>query len=122
VRAAPDIVGVALAVGLVAVASSCRHEDRVARVTPERAGLTFTRYASADKPSVWLAEADGSHARRVIAGAYSPKLSPDGWRLAYLVPAVDRHSLPRLFVRDLAGGRPHRVGRAFGYGWSPDGT
>ena len=91
-------------------------------MTPERAGLTFTRYASADKPSVWLAEADGSHARRVIAGAYSPKLSPEGRRLAYLVPAVDRHSLPSLFVRDLAGGRPRRIGRAFGYGWSPEGT
>ena len=118
-----DIVGVALAVGLLAVAVSSRHGgDRVARGTSERVGLTFTRYTSTDEPSVWLAEADGSHARRVVAGAYSPKLSPDGRRLAYLVPADDRNSPPSLFVREIAGGRPRRVGRAFGYGWSPDGT
>jgi hypothetical protein len=117
-----DSVGVALAVAVVAVAASCRHdEDRVARGTPERAGLTFTRYASAES-SVWLARADGSHARRVIAGAYRAKLSPDGRELAYMVPADDRDSLPSLFVRDIAGGRPRRVGRAFGYGWSADGT
>jgi hypothetical protein len=46
-----DRVGVALALALVAVAASCRHEERAVRVTPERAGLAFTRYASADKPS-----------------------------------------------------------------------
>jgi len=118
-----DSIGVALAVALVAVVASCRHEDeRAARVAPERAGLVFTRYASADKPSVWLAEADGSHARRVVAGAYSANLSPDGRRLAYIVPADDPNSLPNLFVRDLAGVRTRRVGRAFGYEWSPDGT
>jgi hypothetical protein len=118
-----DSIGVALAVTLVAVVASCRHEDqRAARVAPERAGLVFTRYASADKPSVWLAEADGSHARRVVAGAYSANLSPDGRRLAYMVPADDPNSLPNLFVRDLAGVRTRRVGRAFGYEWSPDGT
>jgi hypothetical protein len=91
-------------------------------VTPERAGLAFTRYASAREPSVWLAAADGSHARRVVTGAYSPKLSPDRRRLAYMVPADDPNLLPSLFVRDVTGGRPRRVGRAFGYDWSPDGT
>jgi hypothetical protein len=118
-----DGVGVALALAVVAVAASCRHdEDGAVRVTRERAGLAFTRYATADKPSVWLAAADGSHVRRVVAGAYSPKLSPDGRWLAYLVSAKDQNSLPSLFARDIAGGRPHRVGTAFGYAWSPDGT
>jgi hypothetical protein len=118
-----DSVGLALAVALVTVVASCRDDrDRIARGTaPERAGLAFTRYARADKPSVWLAAADGSHVRRVIAGAYSPKLSPDGRRLAYLVPAEDPDSLPSLFARGIADGRRHRVGRAFGYAWSPDG-
>jgi Tol biopolymer transport system component len=115
--------GVVLAVVLVAVAASCRHdEQRGARVAPDRAGLAFTRYASAEKPSVWVAAADGSHARRVVTRAYSPQLSPDGRRLAYMVPPDDPNSLPSLFVRDLAGGNPRQVGRAFGYGWSPDGA
>jgi hypothetical protein len=91
-------------------------------VTPERAGLAFTRYASADESSVWIADGDGSHARRFVSGAYSPKLSPDGRRIAYLVPADDPGLLPSLFVRDVNGGRPRRVGRAFGCEWSPDGT
>jgi hypothetical protein len=62
------------------------------------------------------------HARRFVSGAYSPKLSPDGRRIAYLVPADDPGLLQSLFVRDVNGGRPRRVGRAFGCKWSPDGT
>jgi hypothetical protein len=112
----------ALAIALVAVTASCRHdEERAAGVMLERAGLAFTRYASAEQPSVWLADADGSHARRVISGAYSPKLSPDGRRLAYMVPRDDDPSaLPTLFVGDVAGGKPRRVGPAFAYEWAPD--
>jgi Tol biopolymer transport system component len=122
-RASRCVRLVGIAVVLVAVSASCRDEqERAARVTPGRACLTFTRYASAEKPSVWVADADGSHARRVVARAYSPQLSPDGPRLAYMVPADDPDVLPSLFVRDLVGGKPRRVGRAFGYEWSPDGT
>ena len=118
-----DAAGIVLAVALIALAASCRHEEqRAARVTPERAGLAFTRYASAEEPSVWVADSDGSHARRLLARAYSPKLSPDGRRIAYMVPADDPDLLPSLFVRDIAGGRARRVGRAFVYEWSPDGT
>jgi hypothetical protein len=65
---------------------------------------------------------DGLHARRFVSGAYSPKLSPDGRRIAYLVPADHPGLLPSLFFRDVDGGRPRRVGRAFGCKWSPDGT
>jgi hypothetical protein len=75
------MLGIAVALALVAVAASCRHaQERAARVTPERAGLAFTRYTSANKPSLWLADADGSHARHIMSGAYSPKLSPNGRR------------------------------------------
>lgn len=122
-RAIRRVSFIIVTVVFVAVAASCRHEEqRATRAAPERAGLAFTRYASADKPSVWLAHADGSHARRVVTRAYSPKLSPDGRRLAYMVPAGDPDSLPTLFVRGVSGGKPRRVGRTFGYEWSPDGT
>jgi hypothetical protein len=90
-------------------------------VTPGRAGLAFTRYASAEKPSVWVADADGSHARRVVTRAYSPQLSPDGGRLAYMVPSADPNALPILFMRDLVRGKPRRIGPTFAYEWSPDG-
>jgi hypothetical protein len=113
------IVGIVL----VSVAASCRHEEeRAARATPDRAGLTFTRYTSASKPSVWVAAADGSHARRLVTRAYSPKLSRDGRRLAYMVPPDDPNALPSLFVRDIPGGKARRIGTVFGYEWSPDGT
>ncbi len=118
-----DSVGVALAVALAVVGASCRDEEqRTARVTPERAGLAFTRYAGATRPSVWVADSDGSHARRLVARAYGPKLSPDGRRIAYDVPADDPELLPSLFVRDIGGGRARRIGRVFGHEWSPDGT
>jgi Tol biopolymer transport system component len=113
----------AVVVVVVAVAASFGHDgERTAAVAPERAALAFTRYAGAENPSVWLAEADGSHLRRVVRGAYGAKLSSDGERLAYLIPARDPTSLPTLFVRPIAGGRPHRVATAFGYRWSPNGA
>jgi hypothetical protein len=96
-----DSVRVALVLALVAVAASCRHnEQRAARATPERAGLAFTRYASANALSVWLADGDGSRARRFVSGAYSPKLSPDS-----LAPAGDAVAYGR---RNGGAGRAYR--------------
>jgi hypothetical protein len=67
------MLGFALTLALVVVAASCRHEEeRAGSVALERAGLAFTRYTSAEQSSVWVADADGSHARRVVTPAYSP--------------------------------------------------
>jgi hypothetical protein len=87
----------------------------------DRAELAFTRYASADNASVWVAEADGSHARRLAASGFAAMLSPDGRRVAYLVAAKGSDDFPILYVRSVAGGKPRRIGRAFGV-WAPDST
>jgi dipeptidyl aminopeptidase/acylaminoacyl peptidase len=99
----------------VLAASSCENTK------PDGAGLVFTRYANAEKSSVWVADADGSDARQIAPDAYNGSLSPDGRRLAYLGPAGDPDALPTLLVRELAGGEPQPVGKAFKYAWSPDG-
>jgi hypothetical protein len=117
-RAAGDgLVAVLTAFGalLVLAASACENTK------PDGAGLVFTRYANAEKSSVWVADADGSDARRIAPDAYNGSLSPDGRRLAYLVPAGDPDAFPTLFVREVAGGQPRPVGKAFKYAWSPDG-
>jgi hypothetical protein len=81
------------------------------------AGLVFTRNDS----SVWVARADGSHARLAVRGAFEGKLSPDGRWLAYVRPE-DRAGSGRtpLYVVRVAGGKAHRLGEAQGYTWSPD--
>jgi hypothetical protein len=88
--------------------------------TADRAGPAFTRYTAPDRASVWVADADGSHARRLVADGFGALLSPDGRRVAYRVPAKGR-ALPVLYVRRVAGGAPRRIGRDFGV-WAPDGA
>jgi Tol biopolymer transport system component len=93
--------------------------------TTVRAGLAFTRFAGPTRSSVWVADADGSHARRLAADAYGGILSPDGRRVAYFAAERGkwwpRSARPVLHVRSVAGGKPRRIGRVFGI-WSPDGT
>jgi hypothetical protein len=82
-----------------------------------RAELTFTR-VNGLRYSVWVANADGSGARRVVAGAYGGRLSSDGRWLAYSrQPLPD--GLTSLRVVDLATGRARRIGGARGTQWSP---
>ena len=100
---------------LVALASACATER------PEHAGLAFTRYASAEESSVWVADADGSDTRKLAADGYQPTLSPDGRRVAYSVTPGDEGFL-ELFVRKVDGGEALRIGNAFEHAWSPDGT
>jgi dipeptidyl aminopeptidase/acylaminoacyl peptidase len=87
----------------------------------DRAGLAFTRYANAGNESVWFADADGSHPRRLAPHGFNAMLSPDGRRVAYLVATKRRDELPMLYVRSVARGKPRRIGRAFGR-WAPDST
>ena len=110
-----------LVLAAVAVAPGCRHQDNGdTRATDGRAGLVFTRYTTAEQSSVWIADADGSNARRIATDVHNVRVSPDGRRLAYVVPADE--ALPSLFIRDVAGGDARRVGQALDYAWSPDGT
>jgi Tol biopolymer transport system component len=53
-----------------------------------RADLTFTRLRGGNY-SVWVANADGSAARRIVTRAYDGSLSADGRWLAYSEGATD---------------------------------
>jgi hypothetical protein len=78
----------------------------------ERIALAFER-SRGGPTSVWVARADGSGPRRLIRNAFGPQFSPDGRRLAYLVPGRFE-APPVVYVRTLASGATRRLGPAFG--------
>src|SRR5437763_16716323 len=82
-----------------------------------QAELTFTR-ASGGRDSVWVAEADGSHARRIVTRAWAGGLSADGRWLAFWRA---RGSNADLFVVNLAGGKPERICSSCEARWAPGG-
>ena len=101
---------------VVLVAPGCGGEER------DSAGLAFTRYQTAEKSSVWVADADGSHERKLADDAYGATISPDGRRVAYLISNKDPDAFPPILaLRDVSGGNARRVGPALVYAWSPDG-
>lgn len=87
-----------------------------------RSELTFTR-VSAQGSSVWVANADGSDARKVVERAYGGKLSSDGRWLAFSRPRdASKPGYGALFVVKLSGGKPRRIGEVRGARWSPHGA
>jgi hypothetical protein len=82
------------------------------------AELTFTR-GSGGHDSVWVAEADGSRARRIVTRAYAGGLSADGRWLAFW--RAHGVSNADLFVVNLAGGKPEWICRSCGARWAPVG-
>jgi len=79
------------------------------------AALTYTRLAG-NHGSVWIADADGSHARRVTADGDDGRLSPDGRRLTF-----ERDGA--LFLVDLMQRRTRALGRTSGNErWAPTGA
>lgn len=73
--------------------------------------------------SVYVANDDGTNARRLVKGANRPRLSPDGLRVAYVSHPYT--SSPEVRVVPVAGGPPVQVVDRWAYGilnWSPDGT
>lgn len=81
--------------------------------------LAFERTHGYDT-AIWVANADGSRARRLLDVAFGPKLSPDGRRLAYLVPRRP-DALAILWVTAFATHRTTRIDAASGLAWGPQG-
>jgi len=71
-----------------------------------------------DEWSVWVAEADGSDARKVVATGSVDGVSPDGRWLTYLKPYDEEG---RLYLRDLETGTTRDLGPTMPLAWSPDG-
>ena len=82
------------------------------------AELSFT-HGTGDRSSVWVADADGSHARRVARDAFAGALSASGRWIAYLGSTGSERVLPRLYVAPVRGGRPEPVAKASWFVWSP---
>jgi hypothetical protein len=83
-----------------------------------QAELTFTR-ESGGRYSVWVAEADGSHARRIVTRAYAGGLSADGRWLGFW--RTHGWSKAALFVVDLAGRKPKWICSSCAARWAPVG-
>jgi Tol biopolymer transport system component len=88
--------------------------------------LTFTRFrdqrSAYGHSSVWVAAADGSHARKIAShDAYEGRLSPDGRWLTF--ERSSNTAMPWLFVVDLTTGSTRPLGKTTGdERWAPAGA
>ncbi len=88
------------------------------------AALTFTRQVGQSE-SVWVADADGSHACEVTANGYSSALSADGRWLTFERPRSqpDPTFFNLLFLVDLTTGMARPLGKTSGTErWAPIGA
>jgi hypothetical protein len=85
-----------------------------------RAALVYDKGRTTGKPSVWIANDDGTAARRLASNADLPRISPDGQTVVY----EELSSKPRLMKVPAAGGTPTALlthSWAFdAFAWSPD--
>src|SRR5581483_1008772 len=86
-------------------------------------GLTFTHLirSRSGVDSVWVADADGSHAREVSRDGFGSKLSSDGrWLTFDRFSAGPGSDFSPLFVVDLTTGKTRPLGKTTGDEcWSP---
>lgn len=95
----------------------------LAAVAPAaQATLAYVKGAFAGKPVVWAANDDGTAAHALAAGGYSPKVSPDGTQVAYVIGS----RTTALKIKPASGGPAVTVARSvWNYDaiqWSADGT
>ena len=96
---------------LVAVVAGCAGKQSTG------AGLAYER-VEGQKSAVWVASADGSHARELASEGYRPALSPNGRWLAYELPSRSG-SFGRVRLVDLVGGGSRLLAGVDAYVWSP---
>ena len=95
-----------------------------AALLPAQARATLVYSKNPNRSSVWIAADDGSGARRLASGS-SPKISPDGRTVAFMVIGNKRTFRPDLMVVPADGSAPPRLlvkgwRDAFSFAWSPD--
>lgn len=89
---------------------------------PAQATLSFVR--NLDKPSIWVADNNGSKAHRLTSGML-PRVSPDGGSIAYMTAPTGNSYNPSLMIVPANGGAPpRRLARGwregYTFAWSPD--
>src|SRR5436305_8540749 len=90
-------------------------------VQGRRVVLAYTKSADTTRQSVWVADRNGRHGRRLARGR-APVVSPDGSQVAFAGgctgdPPAD---CTKLYVVSTGGGSPRLLGRAEGPAWAPD--
>ncbi len=94
-------------------------------LSPDGTQVVFTRNPAKDSgpgPSIWTADADGSHLQRLELHGEEPLWSPAGDRIAYLAPTRSARFAWRLVAPQ--GGASTtllRNGPGTVFGWSPNG-
>jgi Tol biopolymer transport system component len=85
---------------------------------PAHASIVYVRGAA--HWSVWIANDDGSGARKLVAGGDEPRISPDGQAVVYTVEGDG--SRPQLREIPAAGGasKPLLARERWIFAWSPD--
>ncbi len=81
------------------------------------AALAYER-VDGRKSSIWVANADASHPRRIARVGYAPSLSPDGHWLTYALPSR-RGGLGAVQLVNLVSGKSRPIGHV-GVVWSPE--
>jgi TolB protein len=93
----------------------------------EKAAAPAGRIAFARAEAVWIANIDGSNARKIAAG-FDPCISPDGGRIAFTQDTSDKKDVRRHIAVADAATRAVTVFRgmpsdnSYGPVWSPDGA
>ena len=93
-------------------------------LVPAQARATLVYSRNPNRSSVWVAADDGSGARRLASGS-TPKISPDGRTVAFMVVGDERTFRPDLMVVPADGSAPPRLlakgwRDSFSFAWSPD--
>ena len=78
-------------------------EEEGLAVTPD--GKSLIASVGVRQSSVWTHDAEGNHAVSLEGSAESPRLSPDGKRLYYLLRKSSSSDVSELWRRDLASGK-----------------
>jgi Tol biopolymer transport system component len=94
-----------------------------AAALPASARATLVYSKNPLHSSVWVANDDGSNARRLASGS-APQISPDGLTVAYMVIGNEKTYRPDLMVVPADGSAPPRLlakgwRDSFSFAWSP---
>lgn len=100
-----------------ALLSGCGAEKAKPKPAADGAGLIFTRQAG-QISGVWVAAADGSNPRQIVANGSEGTLSPDGRQMSYSIASGGEHWMTN--IKNVAIGDPRPLGEVTVLDWSPD--
>jgi hypothetical protein len=103
------------------LAAACGSSKPGPKRAADGAGLVFTRQ-SGQVSGVWLANADGSSPRQIVANGFAGTLSPDGKQVTYQIPQGTDTDHWLTNIKDVVRGDPRALGEVTVLAWSPDST